>query len=112
MSWIVEVLNKSVQKELGSLPVDLRAKFLYIAEMLEEFGPQNVKEPYVALLKGQKHKLWEIRMKGTSGIARAIYITVKKERIIVLHAFIKKTQRTPLKALNTAINRINEVKND
>lgn len=112
MSWTVEILNKNVQKELEDLPLDLRAKFLYIAEMLEEFGPQNVKEPYVKPLKFHKSNLWEIRMKGKSGIARAIYITIKKERIVVLHAFIKKSQKTPQKALKIAINRINEVKND
>ena len=46
--------------------------------MLEEFGPQNIREPYVKPLKVKKANLWEIRMKGKSGIARAIYITIKK----------------------------------
>ncbi len=80
--------------------------------MLEEFGPQNIREPFVKSLKFQKASLWEMRMKGKSGIARAIYITVKKERIVVLHAFIKKTQKTPLKALQKVIKRLKEVKND
>jgi phage-related protein len=112
MSWTVEVLNKIVQKELESLPKDLRAKFLYIAEMLEEFGPQNVGGPFVKPLKLKKSSLWEMRMKGKSGIARAIYVTIKKERIVVLHAFIKKTQKTPQKALDIAIKRLTEVEND
>jgi phage-related protein len=53
-----------------------------------------------------------MRMKGKSGIARAIYITIKKERIVVLHAFIKKTQKTPQQALDTAIKRLTEIQND
>jgi phage-related protein len=110
MSWAVEILNKAVQKELESLPKDLKAKFLHIAEMLEEFGPQNVREPFVKPLKFKKSNLWEMRMKGKSGIARAIYITITKERIVVLHAFIKKTQKTPQQALKTAIKRLEEIK--
>jgi mRNA-degrading endonuclease RelE of RelBE toxin-antitoxin system len=51
MNWTVEILNKAVQKELESLPKDLRAKFLYIAEMLEEFGPQNVKRTFCKTFK-------------------------------------------------------------
>ena len=50
-----------------------------------------------------------VRMKGKSGIARAIYITIKEQKIIILHAFIKKTQKTPAKALELAIKRSNEV---
>ena len=87
-------------------------KVLYIAELLEEFGPQNVRDPFVKPLKIHKSNLWEMRMKGKSGIARAIYITVKKERIVILHAFIKKTQKTPRKALDIAIKRLSEVEND
>jgi len=112
MTWTVEILNKTVQKELESLPKDLRAKFLYIAEMLEEFGPSNVREPFVKALKINKSNLWEIRSKGKSGIARAVYITVKKERIVILHAFVKKTQKTPKKDLELSIKRVMEVEND
>lgn len=112
MKWTVEILNKTVQKELESLPKDLRAKLLYIAEMLEEFSPQNVGEPHIKPLKIPKKNLWEIRMKGKSGIARAIYVTVKEKRIVILHAFIKKSQKTPKKALDLAINRLEEIKND
>ena len=112
MKWTLEILNLTVKKELESLPKDLRAKFLHIAEMLEEFGPQNVREPFVKSVKFKKSNFWEMRMKGKSGIARAIYITVKKQRIVILHAFVKKTQKTPKKALETAIKRLMEVKND
>lgn len=112
MTWEVEILNDKVQKELEDLPLDLRAKFIYIAEMLEEFGPQNVKEPFVKPLNIQRLNLWEMRMKGKTGIARAIYITVRHKRIVVLHAFIKKTEKTPIRALAKAIKRLSEVKHD
>ena len=109
MSWTVEILNKKVEKELESLPYDLKAKFLHISEMIEEFGIEFVKEPYVKPLKYKNLKLWEMRMKGKSGIARAIYVTVRNKRVVVLHAFIKKSQKTPQQALKTATNRMNEI---
>jgi len=48
--------------------------------MLMEHGPQQVGMPHVRHLEGD---LWEMRMKGKSGIARAIYFTVVGKRIIV-----------------------------
>ena len=49
-------------------------------------------------------------MKGKDGIARAIYVTAKGERVVVLHAFVKKTQKTPQAALEVARQRAEEVK--
>jgi len=106
MKWKVETLSKTVDDELEALDATFQAKFLHIAEMLESFGPENVKEPYC---KSLGNKLWEIRMKGRPGIARAIYITTKNKRIVVLHAFVKKTQKTPKKAINVALDRLKEV---
>ena len=76
MKWKVETLSKAVDDELEALDATFQAKFLHIAEMLESFGPENVKEPYC---KSLGNKLWEIRMKGRPGIARAIYITTKNK---------------------------------
>jgi phage-related protein len=66
-----------------------------------------VHEPYVKHLDG---KLWEMRMKGKDGIARAIYITAQGERVVVLHAFVKKTQKAPQRALEIARERAKEVR--
>lgn len=106
MNWVVETLNETVDKELEALEPSLKAK-LRIAEMLEQLGPEKVKEPHV---KPLEKKLWEIRMKGQSGIARAIYITVKEKRIVVFHAFVKKTQKTPRLAIELALKRLEELK--
>lgn len=107
MPWRVETLNAVVVAELEALEPTLRAKFLHIAELLETFGPHQVREPYV---KPLGNKLWEIRMKGRSGIARAIYVTATGSRIVVLHAFVKKTQKTPRSAIELALKRAEEVK--
>lgn len=107
MKWIVETLNQAVDEELDALDATFKAKFLHIAEMLQEFGPENVKQPHTKFLGD---KLWEIRMKGKTGIARAIYAITKDRRIIVLHAFVKKSQKTPQKAMKMAKKRLAEVK--
>lgn len=105
MNWTVETLNNVVDSELDALNPTFKAKFLHIAEMLESLGPHKVREPYV---KHLQEKLWEIRMKAQPGIARAIYVTVTGKRIVVLHAFVKKTQKTPRAAIELARQRMKE----
>ena len=53
--------------------------------------------------------LWEIRMSGKDGIARAIYVKASGQRLVVVHAFQKKTQKTPKTALEIARKRAKEV---
>lgn len=91
MSWHVEITEEA-EAELDTLPADMRAHFLHIAGLLEAFGPQKVREPHVKPLEG---KLWEIRMKGKDGIARAIYFAAQGQRLVVVRAFVKKQQKTP-----------------
>ena len=69
--WTVQV-NPLAEAELVLMPADIRARFVHIAEMLEQFGPQQVGMPHVRFLQD---KLWEMRMTGRDGIARAISIT-------------------------------------
>lgn len=106
MKWRVETLSAEVDEELESLEPSLKARFLHICGLLETFGPAAVGAPHV---KHLVEKLWEIRMKGRSGIARAIYLTVAERRIVVVHAFVKKTQKTPRSAIKTALARAKEV---
>ncbi|MFP1256250.1 type II toxin-antitoxin system RelE/ParE family toxin [Acinetobacter baumannii] len=47
----------------------------------------------------------------TSGIARVMYCTLVGKRIVMLHSFVKKTQKTPKQDLNLALDRMKEVKN-
>lgn len=81
----------------------MQARFLRVAELLEDFGPQGVGLPHIRPLEG---KLWEMRMKGRDGIARAVYAAVQGRRLLVLHVFVKKTQTTPRSALDTARKRM------
>lgn len=96
-------MHPLAEPELMALPADMRARFLRIAELLESAGPQNVGLPHVRPLRS---KLWEMRMQGRDGIARAVYAAVHGRRLLVLHVFVKKTQTTPQAALTTALARL------
>jgi phage-related protein len=100
--WTVK-LHSLAEPELLALPADMRVRFLHIAELLESFGPQQVGLPHIRPLEG---KLWEMRMKGRDGIARAVYAAVHGRSLLVLHVFVKKTQTTPRAAIETARKRL------
>jgi phage-related protein len=107
VAWRVEILDPRVERELSALAQDIRQRFLRIAELIEQHGIAAMREPHVKHLEG---KLWEMRMKGRDGIARAIYITAAGERVVVVHAFDKKSQKTPARALEVARERAKEVR--
>ena len=111
MAWTIETLNETVDAELAGLPADLRAKFVRISELLEVFGPQQVHEPHVKYIGDISFPLWEMRLSGKTGIARALYVTQVRERIVVLHAFVKKTQKTPTSAIAMARRRYRQLLN-
>lgn len=108
MAWRVE-LTAEASEELAALPPDMRARFVHIAELLAQFGPQQVGMPHVRQVQ---QKLWEIRMSGRDGIARAIYVARTGQRLVVLHVFVKKAQKTPRLAIETALARLKRIEDD
>jgi phage-related protein len=107
MAWTVETLNETVDAELAGLPADMQARLVRISELIESVGLPNVKEPHIRHVRGQ---LWEIRLKGKAGIARALYVTVKEQRVVIVRAFIKKTEKTPTGEIDLAVQRAKELK--
>jgi phage-related protein len=105
--WAVEVLNETVEAELMALPKDMQARFLRISELLQSFGPQHVGMPHVRPLG---EKMWEMRLAGAAGIGRAIYTAASGQRLVILHAFVKKTQKTPQRAMELARRRLREIR--
>jgi phage-related protein len=106
MTWTVETLNDLVDAELEELSSDMRARFVHISGMIEEFGLQQVREPHVKHLSGP---LWEMRMKGRDGISRALYVTTTDRRVVVVRVFVKKSQKTPNREIKLALRRTKEV---
>jgi phage-related protein len=106
MAWIVEFLDEQVKAQLDAFPLDIRASFQRIVELIQGHGLERVREPYVKHLEGH---LWEMRMKGRSGIVRAVYVTAVGKRVVVVHVFEKRTQKTPRREITTALKRAKEV---
>ena len=96
-----------VREELEALPDDMKARFRRIVELIQGYGLERVREPHVKHLEGP---LWEMRMKGRDGISRAVYVTAKGRRVVVSRVFIKKTQKTPRREIDMALQRAKEVK--
>lgn len=106
MPWTVETLNAVVDGELEALPADMRARFVRICELIAAVGLNRVGLPHVRHLTGP---LWEMRLRGRDGISRALYVTVRGQRVVVVRAFVKKTQKTPRREINLALRRAAEV---
>ena len=106
MNWTVEFLDEGVAADLSAMPEDIQAAFLRIAEMIGSRGLERMREPYVKHLQGP---VWEMRLRGKDGIARAAYVTATGRRVVVVHVFGKKTQKTPRRELEIALRRAKEV---
>ena len=104
-AWTVETLNQDVDDELEALALDMRGRFVRVSRLIEEFGPFKVGLPHIRSLG---NKLWEIRVSGRDGIGRGIYVIATGKRVVVVHVFIKKTPKTPPKAIKIAMQRAKE----
>lgn len=106
MRWTVETLN-IVDSEIEDLPLSLQARFIRLMEMVEQVGLEQIHEPHVKHIEG---KIWELRAKAAEGIARGLYVTMTGRRVVVLHVFVKKSQKMPRSALDIARERMKTVK--
>ena len=69
-------------------------------------GP-NLGEPHTTAFGDG---LFELRLKGAEGIARVCFCTLIGNRIVMLHSFIKKSERTPIRERKVAETRLKEIK--
>lgn len=107
MAWTVLALNHLVEDEIEKLPVDMRARLARISNLIEQHGFEVLPRDTV---KHLEDKLWELRVAGRDGISRAIYVTASGKRVIIVRAFVKKTQRTPGNELKIARQRAKEIR--
>lgn len=107
MSWTVETLSETVEAEVEALPEDMRARLARITNLIEKEGLEHVGEPHVKHIEG---RLWEMRLKGRSGISRALYVTAPGSRVVIVRAFIKKVEKTPRREIELALTRMKLVK--
>jgi phage-related protein len=107
MAWTVTTLNDIVDAEIEALPADMRARLVRLSEIIEAHGLDLLPRDTVDHLEG---KLWELRLKGKSGISRAIYVTATGQRVVIVRVFVKKTQKTPNRELRLARERAKDVR--
>jgi len=88
------------------LPAGFVARFLRYAERMELYGP-DLGMPHT---RAMGEELFELRLKAAEGIVRVFYCTLVGRRIVMLHQFIKKSEKTPRKELEIARRRMKEVK--
>jgi phage-related protein len=108
VSWIVTFHSRRVEDEILALSGGFVARFLKYAERMEIYGP-DLGMPHTRAMGGG---LFELRIKAAEGIARVLYCTVVGKRIVVLHQFVKKSDKTPSKELQIARRRMKEVINE
>ena len=84
----------------------MRARFSRICGLISAVGLERMGAPHVRHLGGL---LWEMRMTGRDGISRALYVTAQGRRVVVVRAFVKKTQRTPKRENELAPRRAGEM---
>lgn len=105
MAWKIEYPYKDVEEFVLGLPAGLAARYFRLSELLIEFG-SNLGMPHT---KASSKGLFELRIKGREGIARIFYCTLVGKRIVMVHGFVKKTHKTPIRELQKAERRYRQV---
>ena len=106
MAYSIRYFSVEVQETIMSLPVTLQARFILLTERMIQHGP-HIGLPHTEALG---HGLFELRLKGAEGIARVFFCMLVEQKIVMLHSFIKKTQKIPEKELKIAKLRLKELK--
>lgn len=106
MGYLISYYSEVVQDEILALPDALAARDIVLTRRMLALGP-NLGDPHT---KAFGEGLFEMRLKGAEGIARVFFCTMVGKRIVMLHSFVKKSDRTPLRERELTQNRMKEVK--
>ena len=108
MNWKVTFYSDRVEAGINALPVGLVARFVRYAERMEVYGP-DLGMPHT---RSMGDGLFELRLKAAEGIARVFFCTAVGRKIVALHQFVKKSEKTPKRELKIARNRMKEIRDD
>jgi phage-related protein len=106
MTYAIVYYSDTVQSEILALPETLQARYISLTARMTIHGA-NLGEPHT---KAMGDGLFELRLKAAVGIARVFYCTQRGRRIVMLHSFVKKTQKTPPHERRIAETRMREIK--
>jgi phage-related protein len=105
VAFELEYFHGRVLAEIESWPADVLADYARLVELLSEYGP-SLRLPHS---RAFGDGLFELRPRGRSGVGRAFYCFLAGKRIVVLHAFIKKSRETPDREIMLARRRLKEL---
>lgn len=108
MEWTIHYCSDDIEQEVLRLPPGLLARYLRLTDLMLAFGP-NLGMPHT---RSMGDGLFELRIRAQEGISRVFYCTLIGQRIVMLHCFIKKSQKTPRKEIQIARRRMQEVRDD
>ena len=108
MQYTIIYYSKEIEDAIFALPSLLQARYINLTMRMIEHGA-NLGEPHT---KAFGEGLFDLRLKSAEGIARVFYCTLIGKRIVMLHSFVKKSQKTPLRELHIAEIRMKEIKNE
>jgi phage-related protein len=97
--------RRPVNEFLDALPPRDRARVVRTIELLKTYGTE-LGMPYARHLTG---KLWELRVPSGGQAYRVLYFAYAEHRFVLLHAFSKKTQKTPRREIDVALRRMAEL---
>ena len=123
MEWEITYHDERVQQDLLRFPQGLQVRYDHLTLMMEEFGP-NLGMPHTRALGDG---LFVLRLKAKEGIGRVFFCTITlptsstgskfqigtgvNRKIVMLHSFVKKSQKIPKRELETARKRLSEFRN-
>jgi phage-related protein len=105
MEWEIDYYGDDVQRAVMEFPAGIQARYIHLTQRILVFGP-NLGMPHSRAM-GQG--LFELRLKSKEGIGRVFYCNLAGQRVMMLHAFTKKTSKTPANELKIARARLKEV---
>ena len=120
MEWEIIYYNETVQQNILRFSQGLQVRYDHLTSLMEEFGP-NLGMPHTRALGDG---LFELRLRAKGGTGRVFFCTITSQapstgpqlrtgvnrKIVMLHCFVKKSQKTPRKELNIARKRRSEFK--
>lgn len=106
MDYTIAYYSDAVQAKILALPDTLAARYIVLTRRMVMLGA-NLGAPHT---KAFGEGLFELRLKGAEGIARVFFCTLVGKRIVMLHSFIKKSDKTPSREREIAEERMKEVK--
>jgi phage-related protein len=106
MDWKIVYYNDDLQQTILSFSPGLQARYIHLTQRIVAFGP-DLGMPHTRAL-GQG--LAELRLKSKEGIGRVFFCALSNRRVMMLHAFVKKSAKTPPRELKVARERMKDAR--